>query len=65
LFGESPSITKVIKEYSHTTKELKLLNMQMTKEIMTQFLENEQVGKIFVIRRSITNHFVLNEILNL
>jgi len=39
--------------------------MQMTKEIMTQFLENEQVGKIFVIRRSITNHFVLNEVLNL
>jgi hypothetical protein len=37
--------------------------MQMTKEIMTQFLESEQVGNIFVIRRSITNHFSKNEIL--
>jgi len=45
LFGEYPSIVKIIKEYSQIAKELKLLKMQMTKEIMTQILKSEQIGK--------------------
>ncbi len=45
MFGESPSIVKIIKEYSQIAKELKLLKMQMTKETTTQILKNEQIGK--------------------
>jgi hypothetical protein len=45
LFGQSPSIVKIIKKYSQIAKELKLLKMQMTKEITTQILKSEQIGK--------------------
>jgi hypothetical protein len=38
---ESPSIVETIKKYSQITKELELLVMQMTKEIMTQILGSE------------------------
>jgi hypothetical protein len=50
VFGwESPSIAEAIKKYSQIAKELKLLKMQMTKEIMTQILESEQVGRKFLL----------------
>jgi hypothetical protein len=45
LFEESPSVAKAIKKYSQIAKKLKLLKIQMTKEITNQILKIEQVGK--------------------
>ncbi len=44
MFGESFFTVEAIKKYSYTTKELEFLKMQMTKKIMTQILESQQVG---------------------
>jgi hypothetical protein len=40
-----PSIIEAIKKYSQTTKEMELLEMQMTREITIQILENEQARR--------------------
>jgi hypothetical protein len=45
LSREPPSLVEVMKKYSQIAKELELLKMQMTKKIMTQILESEQVGR--------------------
>jgi hypothetical protein len=63
LFEESPSIIKAIKKHSHTTKELELLKMQMTKEIMTQILKSEQVGRKLLLKGQLQIIVFFNEVL--
>jgi hypothetical protein len=50
LYGGSPSIARDIKKYTQTIKEIKMLKMEMTRDIIKQILKNEQakhVGKCF------------------
>jgi hypothetical protein len=63
LVGESPSITKAIKKYSQIAKELELLKMQMTKEITTQILEGEQVGRKLLLEGQLQMAALFAEVL--
>jgi hypothetical protein len=63
LFGEFPSIAEAIKEYSQTAKELELLKKKMTKEIATQILESEQVGRKLLLKGQLQMAILFVEVL--
>ncbi len=64
LSKELPSLVEAVKEYSQIAKELEFLKMQMTKEIMTQILESEQVGRKLLLEGRLQMVALFVEVLN-
>jgi hypothetical protein len=63
LVGEFLFIAQAIKKYSQTAKELEFLKMQMTKEITTQVLDSERVGKKLLLEGQLQMAAIFAEVL--